>query len=181
MSQAIRDEAVIAATDHSLSHWYAFLETHRGSEMSHKEIAELLRTKGGVVPWWSQMLTVAYEQHIGRRVPGQDCDGEFSVSVSKTLNGMSMDEALAWWERSVAGKDMFADIPISRGPDTSMTEKWRYWRAGLADGSAINVNIYEKAPGKASLSVQHVQLESTDHIDHWRAHWKDFLRTASRA
>ena len=39
------------------------------------------------------MATVTYEQHIGRRVPGQDGGSEFSVSTSKTRAG-TMDETI---------------------------------------------------------------------------------------
>jgi len=43
----------------------------------------------------------------------------------------------------------------------------------------VNVNIYEKAPGKSSLGVQHEKLESPEQIEHWRAWWKRFLAEAS--
>ena len=35
--------------------------------MSHKEIAEYLNEKRGVPGWWSQMVTVTYEQERGLR------------------------------------------------------------------------------------------------------------------
>ncbi len=175
MAQSISSEAVERATGKPLSSWISFLDARHAADLPHKDIAILLSNDGDVPGWWAQMLTVAYEQHIGRRVPGQDCTGEFSVSVSKTLSG-SMDDALAWWIDLVDGRDEFSDIAITRGPDISETEKWRYWRIGLGDGSRVNVNIHQKDAGKASLGIQHEKVESQEQIEHWRAFWKAFLK-----
>lgn len=175
MVQAMSSEAIQAGTGHGLDHWIAFLDGRDAGSIPHREIAIILHEQGGVSEWWAQMLTVAYEQHIGRRVPGQDCDGEFNVSVTKTIHG-SMDDAFEWWNERVAGHAEFSDVPISRGPNTSETAKWRYWRAGLADGSRVNVHIHQKEPGKASLSLQHEKLESPEQIEHWRSYWRQFLK-----
>ena len=177
MVQAISHEAIENATGKSWTEWLAFYEQMGAAALSHKEIARRTFEDGGATGWWSQTLTVAYEQHIGRRVPGQDCEGEFSVSVSRTMTG-DMDIALQWWLDAVDGGEEFSGIAITSGPDVNKTEKWRYWRAGLADGSRVNVNIYEKAPDKSGLGIQHEKLESTDHIEHWRAFWKQFLAMA---
>lgn len=143
-------------------------------QLSHKEIAQRLNDDGVATAWWAQSVTVAYEQQIGRRQPGQDCNGEYSVSVSKTVAG-TMDEALAMWLELVGGADSFSGIDISDGPDVNSTQKWRYWRCRLTDGSRVNVNIYEKATGKSALGIQHERLESTVQVEHWRAFWKDYI------
>jgi hypothetical protein len=148
-----------------------FLAGIKAPDLSHKEIAAALHEAGIADGWWAQSATVAYEQQIGRRMPGQDCDGEFQTSVSKTVAG-SMDEARDKWIALLGDADGFAGIAVSRGPDLSDSAKWRYWRCGLADGSRVNVNIYEKAPGKSALSLQHERLESPEQLEHWRTFWK---------
>jgi len=178
MVQAISHEAIANATGKSWDEWLAFYEQMGAESVSHKEIAKRTVEEGGVSGWWAQTLTVAYEQHIGRRVPGQDCDGEYSVSVSKTLAG-DMDAALQWWLNAVEGLEAFSSIAITSGPAVNKTDNWRYWRADLADGSRVNVNIYEKAARKSSLGIQHEKLESADQIEHWRAYWKQFIAGAS--
>lgn len=177
MTETNRTRAIEKATGKSWNDWLAYFEAKNAASLSHKDIARRLFEDGGVTGWWAQSLTVSYEQHIGRRVPGQDCEGEFSVSVSKTLTG-DMDAALQWWLDAVDGLEEFSSIAITSGPDVNKTEKWRYWRAGLADGTRVKVNIYEKAPGKSNLSIQHEKLESADQIEHWRAFWKHFLAVA---
>ncbi|WGW12413.1 hypothetical protein LWF01_01185 [Saxibacter everestensis] len=148
-----------------------FLAGINAGRLSHKDIATALNDEGIARGWWAQSVTVAYEQQIGRRQPGQDCDGEFQTSVSKTVNG-SMDEARNRWITLLGDAEEFSGVSISRGPDLSESDKWRYWRCGLADGSRVNVNIYQKAPGKAALSLQHERLESAEQLDHWRDFWK---------
>jgi hypothetical protein len=179
MAQAISPAAIEKGTGKTWDEWITFFDAMDAASLPHKDIARKTLEDGGATGWWSQMLTVAYEQHIGRRVSGQDCEGEFSVSVSKTLNG-DLDGALQWWLDAVDGVEAFSDVPVSSGPEISRTEKWRYWRAGLADGSRVTVHIYQKTPGKASLGIMHEKLESTDQIEHWRTWWKGFLREAGQ-
>jgi hypothetical protein len=173
VTKAINIAAVEKATGKSWEQWLKFFDSIKAKNLSHKEIARKVY-ESGTPGWWSQMLTVAYEQHIGRRVPGQDCDGEFNVSASKTLKG-TMDEALERWIKLTKNREEFSDIAISRVPNISKTEKWRYWHCGLADGSRISVSIYQKSPDKVSLGLGHEKLESVDHAEHWRAYWKDLL------
>jgi hypothetical protein len=171
LAKAISDEAIENGTSRSWPDWLAVLQSFNAEDLSHKEIAARLQADGELSGWWAQMLTVAFEQHIGRRVPGQDCSGSFSVAVSKTLPG-TMDSALQRWQSRMHGVRGLSDVVLTRGPDTSQTEKWRYWRCGLADGSRVNVNIYQKSADKASLGIQHEKLESEAQVEHWRAFWK---------
>jgi len=142
--------------------------------MSHQEIVEVA-SSFGAPPWWGQMVTVAFEQHIGRRAPGQRGDGSFSISANKTRPG-SLDDALARWREVVGSPTEISGVALERGPEVSSTPKWRYWRCVLSDGSRVQVNFSQKTPEKASISVQHEQLASPDEAEHWRAFWKDVLR-----
>ena len=105
------------------------------------------------------MVTVTYEQHIGRRVPGQDGGGEFSVSTSKTRAG-TMDETIKRWIEVVSEREEFSGVAISRGPEVSRTDKWRYWRCGLADGSRVVVDVTDMTPAKSVISVPHEKFAS---------------------
>ncbi|GHG63091.1 hypothetical protein GCM10010919_08480 [Alishewanella longhuensis] len=170
MAISMSEQAILTGSGQTWQHWLTLLEQQQAAAWSHKEIAAFLAQQQAS-HWWAQMLAVQYEQHIGRRVLGQDCSGSFSVSVNKTLPG-NMDEALNRWQQLVKDEQHFADITLSRGPDISHTEKWRYWRCGLADGSRVNINIYQKSPDKAALSVQHEKLETEVQVEFWRSYWK---------
>jgi len=187
MSQkAISEQAIEKATGTSWPQWLERLEKIGARNMSHKEIARLLYDKGYIkkgkdwpanrsfnAGWWAQMLTVTYEQHIGRRVPGQTCDGDFAAAVSKTLPG-TMDEALEWWLEKVKNRKEFHDVAIEK-TSVSKTEKWRYWRAKLADGSLVSVHFSNKPGNKANLGLQHEKLETQEQVDEWKRFWKELF------
>lgn len=161
------------ATGISWHKWLELFEPHKDND--HTRLAEsasafLKEHSETTSPeWWAQSATVLYEQYIGRRVPGQRCDDSFSVSISKTIAGR-MDEVIELWTNWTQDDERFEDIRVSS------SEKWRYWKANLTDGSKLNVNIQTKPDGKrSSLTINHDNLNSTEDIALWRQHWKDFL------
>lgn len=96
-------DAIVAATGRGWEDWTAWLEDVGAHDVTeHAEVAALvlarLREPGGpAVPnpeWWAQSVTVAWEQHTGRRAPGQRTDGTFDANASRTVPG-TMDEALS--------------------------------------------------------------------------------------
>lgn len=149
--------------------------------MEHKDIAKLAYSilvddapDLANQHWWAQNIAIAYEQHVGIRIPGQSCDGDFQVSVSKTVQG-TLDEALA---KMVALMDDVVEldgVPLEAPPSSSGTEKWRYWRCSFTDGGRVNVSIYAKSPEKCSLSLQHSKLGTKEDTERWRAVWKEQL------
>lgn len=160
-------------TGKSWEYWLDFLESINAKELPHDEIAVKVNEHGANA-WWSQGVAVAYEQYIGRRLPGQTCDGLYQVTVSKTIAG-NMDSALALWQERVDGLTEFNGVKITREPAVSQTEKWRYWRCGLEDKSTISVNIQNK-PGieKSSLAINHDKIQQAEDMERWRAFWKAF-------
>ena len=86
MATNSRIEAVERATGRSWDDWLAYMATIGADTLSHHEIAAALLTEleGKVdnLGWWAQATAVAYEQYVGRRVPGQRPDGTFQTSVA---------------------------------------------------------------------------------------------------
>lgn len=160
-------------TGKSWEEWLQFLDGIHAKDLPHDEIAKKVNEHGANA-WWSQGVTVTYEQHIGRRLPGQTCDGDFQVTVSKTVVG-NMNDTLAKWTASVEGITQFDGVKITRIPTTSQTEKWRYWRCGLEDESSISVNIQNK-PGneKSILAINHNKIQRFEDLERWRSFWKAF-------
>mgnify|MGYP000103051176 CR=1 FL=1 len=191
--------AIANATGLSWSDITAALDHAGGAEADHAGLAEaahtLFRDRVDNAGWWAQSAAVAYEQQIGRRVPGQSGDGTFQVSVSKTVPG-DPDAALAAVEALMAGRTGLGDVPFAEPPGNSATEKWRYWRARLADGTRVDATIGAKTVGrkgadpaasgrpsdvrmadaKSSVAFQISRLGSEDAVEHWRAWFKTLLR-----
>ena len=105
-TKPINTAAIEKGTGRSWEDWLAFLKSIDAEKLSHKEIAERVAATGDATGWWSQSIAVAFEQSIGRRVPGQDNDGTFQVSATKTLPG-TMDEALVAWAALVGDRKEF--------------------------------------------------------------------------
>jgi hypothetical protein len=174
-TQTISDQALSAATGKTLAEWTKLLDDAGGREKPHAEIARWLYDEGHITEgWWGQMVTVQYEQAIGRRVEGQNCYGDFVSNSSKTLIG-TMDSALDAWKKCVRGMTEFDGVKAVAEPITSTTEKWRYWRVTLEDGSKVNVNISKKPDGKILLAVEHSKVAGPEAREKWKAYWKEVL------
>lgn len=173
MTKPMNIEAIEKATGKSWEQWLEFFDDIGAKDLPHAKIAQKVY-EAGTPGWWSQNVTVAYEQHIGRRAPGQRSDGKYEVSVTKTLDG-TLDDAMDWWLDKVGDGAEFSDISFADEPAASTTDKWRHWRVNLADGSKVIVSTMQKAPGKAQLAVTSQKLGSSEGVEHWRAFWKQFL------
>jgi hypothetical protein len=173
MTKPISIKAIEKETGKSWDEWVKTLDDLGARDMPHKDIAQKVSAMG-VPGWWTQSVTVAYEQHIGRRVPGQESDGTFTVNASKTFEG-TMDQALTAWEYLIADLDNFNGVAISGSPRLSKTERYRNWRCDLADGSRVVVGIYEKSPGKSVIPLAHEKITKEADVEPWRIYWKDLL------
>ena len=180
MTKPSNTKALETGSGISWNEWVTYLDSINASELDHTALAvktlEKIRETGKSKSpeWWAQGVAVAYEQHIGRRKPGQRCDGDYSVTVSKTIDG-DMDNVLEKWVQRVDGISKFNGLKISREPSVSQTEKWRYWRCGLEDGSTLSVNIQTKPNGeKSGLAINHDKLSEAEDVEKWRGFWKSF-------
>lgn len=177
-SRASNIPAIEKATGIEWSQWVQHLAACGAQQLSHERIAqEAARHMPEQLPnpgWWAQSVAVAYEQHIGRRLPGQAGDGTFQFSVSRTVNA-DLDTALAGWEQLTAGREEFNEVALDGPARTSGSEKWRYWRASLADGSKVSVDIGRKGP-KSTVAVSHSKLRDPGQVDRWKGYWRTLLR-----
>lgn len=192
-----RANGIEKATGVAWADWTAWLTAQGAKEREHGEIARLAEQRLGELGvsrhattgeslnagWWAQGIAIDFEQDHGMRRPGQTSQGGFAVSVTKTLPG-TIDDALDAWLAAVDGVDAVAGVELSGEPAVTRTEKWRYWRVGLADGSRVSLDITARkvaqgAPPKAVLAVNHGGLESPEAGEPVRAWWKELLATAT--
>jgi hypothetical protein len=174
MTTAMPLDGVEEATGRGWDAWRRILDGWDAASLSHAQIARRLQDDEGVAHWWAQTLTVAYEQHIGRRVPGQTSDGTFQVSTSRTVDG-ELDEVFARWLQVVDDLDERTAVGIAREPATTVNETYRYWRVGFADGSRVSFGASQAKPGKVKLGLGHQRLPAAEDIERWRPFWKAML------
>lgn len=166
-------ESIEKGTERTWDEWINLLVAAGAEEMTHTEIAELVRTEFGVDGWWAQSVTVAYEQHIGRRVPGQVADGTFEVAATRVLEG-SKEDVMTKFIDVFDGFTELNSISVE-STRTSGTDKRLYWKANLADGTRTIVASEDKPGGKALLSATQIKIRTADDAEEWKAFWKDKL------
>ncbi|MFD6812645.1 hypothetical protein [Enteractinococcus coprophilus] len=178
MVKPMNTSAIATATGRSWESWVQHFDDAGARQMDHPAIAalalELMPESVEQKEWWAQSTAVAFGQYAGLRVPGQTSTGDFQLSTTRTVPG-NKDQALQAWLEVVNARTEFGGVPIEGEASTSSTDRWRYWRVALSDGSRVVVNISEKQNGKSAVGLQHSKLDSAEAIQFWRPIWKDLL------
>ncbi len=155
----------------------ARLEAAGGAAASHKELAAALypQFEGAVNNhgWWVQSAVVAYEQEIGRRIPGQRADGTFDVAVSRTLD-LERTEAIKRFA-AIVEDPVLHGVPIDGDPRMTETPKRSYWRADLSTGVKVEAAAEAKSEGRSVLTVTATKLISPESVEEWREYFKELV------
>lgn len=152
----VGNDAVKAKTGKSWAQWFKLLDSAGAAKMPHKEIAKLLHAKHGCSSWWSQMITVAYEQARGLRVRLQTHAGDFSGSASKTI-ATSVARAFAAWMDDAVRVQW---LPKAKFEVTQVTPNRSIRMTDARHGARIEVMFYAKGAAKCQITVQHSKLKS---------------------
>lgn len=175
----MRAGAIEAATSRPWADWVAYLDGIGARELDHPTIAgRLLDELAGRVEnvgWWAQSITVAYEQQIGRRLPGQGPDGTFRLSVTRST-GLGMAELMDEWV-GFAAADPDVDHLATTAPRVSGTNRRITWRAKGHHGSTITVTSEPRKDARAALVVEHGGLPTPESSATARETW---MRIADR-
>lgn len=173
MTGNMRVEPIERATNRTWDEWLAFMDSINAKELSHHEIAtKVLEELMGQIDspaWWAQGITVAYEQAIGRRLPGQRSDGTFQTSVSRATT-LGMQDLMTRWEAFAAADPEVLGL-VAGDVRVSGTENRISWRAKAADGSAIVVISEPKTKG-ASIVAQLMGLATLELNNEAKAQWQ---------
>jgi hypothetical protein len=161
------DAAIKARTGKDWAQWFGALDKAGAAKMNHTQIAAVLNGKMGVGPWWGQMIAVSYERARGIRAMNQKCDGEFAVSVSKTLP----IELNTLYRAFADAKTRAKWMPKGKLEVTSETEN-KYFRAKWNGGARLEAGFYAKPGGKAQVAIQVNKLPGGDAVEKERALWK---------
>jgi uncharacterized protein YndB with AHSA1/START domain len=165
----IGDDALREKTGRTWTEWVEILDEEGARTMAHADIASLLHEKFRVAAWWTQMVTVGYEQMTGRRVKGQKADG-FAVSASKTLP-VSPDTAFkAFNDTRARSKWLRDEITIRKA--TAPKSLRITWRDGKTH---LDVDIYAKGSGKTQVSLQHSKLANAREAARMKKYWAEAL------
>lgn len=172
MTKSINTESIEKASGESWETWVHKLDRAGARELSHAELAKLVNGQlegvesGG---WWAQGITVAYEQHIGRRVPGQLANGLFELAVSKSVarsRDVLFPVVVKWFEGK---RELSGEEPLK--PRSTETPKRSNWRCDFADGSKFAATVEENGE-KSKLVLSHTAVPTKEEADTWKTYWK---------
>lgn len=166
-------EAVVKATGKMPEEWNAILDAAGARDLTHKEIATMLREEHGVSPWWSQHVTVDYERSRGMRERYQTTRG-YQVSVSKTLPAPLSELYGAFADLSQRGQ-WLPEAPITVRKDTPEKTTRATWTDGNGTETSLDVSYYASGDSKSRITVMQSKLVGTDDVEARRAYWKAAL------
>lgn len=181
MTKPQATKGIEKATNKSWQQWMNELDEMGARDMTHTEIARKLYDQlDGKLEnhgWWAQGISVAYEQQIGRCVPGQLANGKFEIAVSKTV-GLSSEElfecAVAWMESQ---HDL--NNHVVNKPRSSQTPKRSNWRCNFDDGSKLTATV-EEAGEKSKIVVAVTDVPSKGLADEWKTFWQEHIIKLSK-
>jgi hypothetical protein len=165
----ISDAAVAAKTGKTWSQWCKVLDKDGAKELPHKDIAILVSKKHGVGPWWSQMVTVGYEQARGLRKKHETPRG-WQASASKTIDVPVQVLYGAWSNARMRARWMRSERLTIRkkNANKSMRITW-------PDETSVEVNFYAKGEAKSQVAVQHSKLKKQADVVRAKKSWGEAL------
>lgn len=162
----VGSEAVQRATGKDWDEWLKVLDRAGAKTMTHKEIAILLSRRCGVPDWWSQMVTVGYEQARGLRDVYQHADG-YAANTSRTFE-ISVEQLFEAWSDPRVRSRWMAKAPVEVRRAVEPKSIRMAWKTG---GSRVEVNFFAKGTDRSQVQVEHAKLPSAAAVTRQKTFW----------
>ncbi len=162
MSDAVVEEK----TGCTWEHWVYVLDKRGAATMTHREIADVIKTKYKVGPWWTQMVVVGYERIKGLRTERQKRNGTFEASKSRTFNVPVETLFEAWADAGTRRKWLdAAGVKVRRA--TAPKSLRLDWPAG----GIVVIGFVSKGKGKSAVAVSQDKLADRDAVTRVKDYW----------
>jgi len=169
----VSDAAVRAATGKGWDEWFAILDAFDVGNNSHKAAAIHLSEVHACPDWWSQMVTVGYEQERGLRKKHETPQG-YQMGVSRTFPVPVVDLYGAWSDEQIRARWLPEPIAIRKATlDKSMRITW-------PDRISLSVNFWVKADTKSQVQVIHEKLPDEAAVATLKPYWREALTRLAR-
>ncbi len=165
----VSDEAVTAKTGKHWSQWLSILDRKQTPSLTHKEMAIFLRENHQLSPWWSQMITVGYEQARGLRKKNETLKG-YQVSASRTI-ALPVAELFTIWANEQE-REWLVGQPLHVRSITLNKALRINWKT---PASHVDVDFYPKNGSKTQIVISHTKLPGSKEVKEFRTFWKQTL------
>jgi hypothetical protein len=166
----VAEERMVEATGRGWQAWFEILDDWNATGHNHTDIARWLMDEHDVPGWYSQSLTVGYEQARGLRAPGQRKDG-FAAGASRTV-GVPVERVF----------EAFTDASLRERwmPGAELRERTatapRTARYDWEDGSTrVIVGFDSAGEEKSRVALSHERLPDADTADEMKTWWRERL------
>lgn len=156
--------AVRAATGRSWAQWLKALDGAGARKLGHREIVALV-AKHCRSGWWSQMVTVGYEQARGMREKHQTPRG-YKVSGSRVV-AVPVAKLYAAFAVPARRKAWLAE-PLTVRTKTKDKSLRILWGDGK---TTLEVDLYTKGPKKSLAQLQHSKLPDRESALCMKSFW----------
>ena len=78
-------ESVNKHTGRNWKQWISILDKAGARTWTYQEIVKYLKVKHRLTPWWQQGVAYGFEVAISRRKVGQDANGKYMVTATKSI------------------------------------------------------------------------------------------------
>ncbi len=164
------DAAIKENTGCTWARWVHALDHYGASEMSHRDIAALIREKYETPSWWTQTVAVGYERIKGLRARGQQRNGTFQMTKARTFN-VDVATLFQAWADSLVRKRWLKDANVKVRTATTPKSMRLTW----TDGSIVAVGFSAKGRSKSSVAVEHTKLPDREAADRLKQEWSERL------
>jgi hypothetical protein len=159
------DAALKAKTGCTWEKWVKSLDHNGAREMTHAQIAEIATKKYKAGPWWGQMIAVGYERIRGLRTRGQQRNGTFQVSKSRTF-GVPVDVLFdAWNDAATRKKWLTESVKVRKAT------KPKSIRFDVPGEGIVPVMFLAKGKDKSVAAVEVVKLASKEEAARVKDEW----------
>jgi hypothetical protein len=166
MSKRISDEAVKKSTGKNWEQWFSILNKAGAKKMEHKQVAELLYQKYSLSLWWSQMVTVQYEQEMKGRKKHETALGfqisksmTIPISVVKLFNAVNAPAKRVVWLKDPG-------FTISKSvQNKSVRGKW------VDKKTIVEFQFNPKDKSRTQIVVQHSKISSAAKAANMKLYW----------
>ena len=164
------DAAIREKTGCDWATWVQALDYARAYELSHREIAKLVKERYDTPSWWTQMVTVGYERIKGLRARGQRRSGEFTMNRSRTF-GVDVEMLYDAWADGRRRRRWMGETGVKVRTATAP----KSMRLQLPDGAIVVVGFWPKGSGKSAVAIEQARLPDRDTADRIKQLWSERL------
>ncbi len=167
----VGDKTVQAKTGNTWTDWFKIIDKAGGKDFDHRSIARFLYDSfPDLSSWWSQMITVGYEQTRGKRDKYQRPEG-YAVNASKTI-AAPVDVVYNAWVNAPKRSKWLPRVKFkisSKRENKNLRLEWQDKK------TRVDVEFYERGLGKSQITVQHRKLPDAKRADEMKTYWRERL------